>query len=107
AKAFFEMLKQSGLSDVEMDGEGNVMGVRKGAGAGPMLAVVAHLDTVFPAGTDVKVKRDGTKLMAPGIGDDTRGLAVMLAVIRAMNAAKFQTELDILFVGNVGEEGEG
>ncbi len=107
AKAFLEMLRQHGLSDVEMDPEGNVMGVRKGAGGGPMLAIVAHLDTVFPEGTDVKVKRDGTRLMAPGIGDDSRGLAVMLAVIRAMNSAKLQTASDILFVGNVGEEGEG
>ena len=53
------------------------------------------------------MKRDGTKLMAPGVGDDTLGLALMLAVIRAMNAAKFETASDILFVGNVGEEGEG
>ena len=66
------------------------MGVRKGTGGGPMLAVLAHLDTVFPEGTDVKVRREGTRLMAPGIGDDTRGLALMLAVIRAMNAAKFR-----------------
>ena len=83
------------------------MGVRRGTGGGPMLAVLAHLDTVFPEGTDVKVRRDGTRLMAPGIGDDTRGLALMLAVIRAMNAAKLETRADILFVGNVGEEGEG
>jgi acetylornithine deacetylase/succinyl-diaminopimelate desuccinylase-like protein len=107
ARAYLEMLRQVGLSDVEMDPEGNVMGLRKGSGAGPLLAVVAHLDTVFPEGTDVRVKRDGMKLMAPGIGDDTRGLAVMLAVIRAMNAAKLRTAHDILFVGDVGEEGEG
>lgn len=107
AKAYLEMLRQVGLSDVEMDPEGNVMGVRKGSGKGSMLAVVAHLDTVFPEGTDVKVRREGTRLMAPGIGDDTRGLALMLAIIRAMDAAKFQTAGDILFVGNVGEEGEG
>src|SRR5262245_591427 len=100
------MLREQGRSDVEMDPEGNVMGVRKG-GEGPLLAIVAHLDTVFPEGTNVKVKRDGTKLMAPGIGDDTRGLALMLAVIRAMDAGKLQTASDILFVGNVGEEGEG
>ncbi len=62
---------------------------------------------MFPEGTDVKVKRDGTRLMAPGIGDDTRGLAVLLAMIRAMNAAGIQTESDILFIGNVGEEGLG
>jgi tripeptide aminopeptidase len=107
AMAYLEMLRQQGLADVEMDAEGSVMGIRKGTGGGPMLAVVAHLDTVFPEGTNVKVKREGTRLMAPGVGDDTRGLAVMLATIRAMDAAKFQTTSDILFVGNVGEEGEG
>ena len=107
ARAFLEMLRQSGLSDVEMDAEGNVMGVRKGLGGGGMVAVAAHLDTVFPEGTDVKVKREGTRLLAPGIGDNTRGAALMLAIIRAMDAAKFQTANDILFVGNVGEEGEG
>lgn len=107
AKAYLEMLRQSGLSDVEMDQEGNVMGVRRGKGGGAMVAVLAHLDTVFPEGTDVKVKREGTKLSAPGVGDNTRGAALMLAIIRAMNAAKFQTTHDILFVGNVGEEGEG
>jgi acetylornithine deacetylase/succinyl-diaminopimelate desuccinylase-like protein len=107
AKAFLAMLKASGLSDVEMDAEGNAMGVRKGTGGGPMLAVVAHLDTVFPEGTDVKVKREGTRLLAPGIADNTRGAALMLALIRAMDAARFRTAGDILFVGNVGEEGEG
>ena len=106
AKAYLEMLRDAGLSDVEMDQEGNVMGVRKGTGGG-MVAVVAHLDTVFPEETDVTVKREGTKLSAPGVGDNTRGATLMLAVIRAMNAAKFQTADDILFVGNVGEEGEG
>lgn len=108
AKAYLEMLRQQGLSDVELDAAGNAMGVRKGtAGAGPMLAILAHLDTVFPEGTDVKVRRQGTRLAAPGIGDDTRGLALMLAVVRAMQAGKFQTTSDVLFVGNVGEEGEG
>jgi tripeptide aminopeptidase len=109
AKAYLEMLRKEGLSDVEIDGEGNAMGVRRGndpAGA-PMVAVVAHLDTVFPEGTDVKVKRQGTRLSAPGIGDNTRGIALMLAVVRAMNAGGVQTTSDILFVGNVGEEGEG
>jgi tripeptide aminopeptidase len=68
AKAYLEMLREVGLSDVEQDTEGNVMGVRKGADNGPLLAVLAHFDTVFPEGTDVTVKRDGTKLMAPGVG---------------------------------------
>ena len=110
AAAYLEMLRGLGLSDVEMDAEGNVMGIRRGTGNAanmPVLAVLAHLDTVFPEGTDVKVKRDGTKLMAPGVGDDTRGLALILSIVRAMDAARFQTPKDILFVGNVGEEGEG
>lgn len=105
--AYQEMLRGAGLSDVETDAEGNVMGIRKGTGGGPMLAVLAHLDTVFPEGTDVKVKRQGTKLLAPGIGDDTRSLALVLEMIRAMDAAKLQTSSDILFIGDVGEEGEG
>jgi tripeptide aminopeptidase len=109
AKAYLEMLRQHGLTDVEMDAEGNVMGLRRGTGpaGGPVVAVVAHLDTVFPEGTDVTVKREGTRLMAPGIGDDTRGLALILAMIRAMDAGKFRTTHDILFAGSVGEEGEG
>ncbi len=107
AAAYLEKLRKLGLQDVEMDAEGNVMGLRKGKANGPLLAVLAHLDTVFPEGTDVKVKRKGTRLEAPGVGDDTRGLALMLEVIRTLDAAKFETKSDILFVGNVGEEGEG
>jgi len=105
--AYLEMLKQAGLQNVERDPEGNVMGLRRGTGQGPILVIAAHLDTVFPEGTEVKVKRDGTRLAAPGIGDDTRSLAVLLAMIRAMDAAHIQTRSDILFVGNVGEEGLG
>ncbi|HEX3991978.1 MAG TPA: M20/M25/M40 family metallo-hydrolase, partial [Acetobacteraceae bacterium] len=71
------------------------------------ICVAAHLDTVFPAGTDVKVRREGTKLFAPGIGDDTRSLAVLLAWKRAMDAAAIETRADILFVADVGEEGSG
>lgn len=107
AKAYMEMLRANGLTDVERDAEGNVMGIRKGTGSGPMLAVLAHLDTVFPEGTNVTVRREGHRLFAPGVGDDTRGLAMVLAMVRAMDAAKFETASDILFVGNVGEEGEG
>jgi tripeptide aminopeptidase len=106
--AFLQMLRVSGLADVEIDAEGNVMGIRPGKSADKTtLAVLAHLDTVFPEGMDVRVKRDGTKLRAPGVGDDTRGLALVLTMIRAMDAAHLQTPNDILFVGNVGEEGEG
>ena len=109
AQAYLAMLKDAGLENVEMDAEGNVMGLRRGksGGAVPLLAVAAHLDTVFPEGTDVRVKRSGTRLVAPGIGDDTRGLAFLLALIRAMRDAKVDTAGDILFIGNVGEEGAG
>ena len=66
------------LTDVEIDAEGNVIGVRKGTGTGPLIAIAAHLDTVFPEGTNVKVRREGTRLYAPGVGDDSRALAVLL-----------------------------
>jgi acetylornithine deacetylase/succinyl-diaminopimelate desuccinylase-like protein len=107
AKAFADMLRQSGLTDVQIDMEGNVVGLRKGTGNGPMIALAGHLDTVFPEGTNVKVRRENTRLYAPGIGDDSRALAVLLEIVRAMDAAKIQTNGDVLFVGNVGEEGPG
>jgi tripeptide aminopeptidase len=102
-----QMLVQAGLSDVQTDAEGNVFGYRRGTGRGPLIVVAAHLDTVFPAGTAVKVTRDGDTLRAPGIGDDTASLSVLLAIARAMDAANFVTNADILFVGDVGEEGPG
>lgn len=108
AKEFAKMFKAVGLADVKIDEEGNVLGVRKGTkGDGKFVVVSAHLDTVFPEGTDVKVKRQGTKLLAPGVGDDTMSLAVLLAYVRAMQAANIKTRDDILFVGTVGEEGPG
>ena len=108
ADAMLARFRALGLSDVEKDTEGNVLGVRRGTrGSGPMLAVCAHLDTVFPEGTDVHVKRQGTRLSAPGIGDNSRSLAVVLAMIRALNEAHVQTASDILFVADVGEEGTG
>jgi len=104
---YLDMLRAHGLEDVELDGIGNAMGLRRGAGNGPLIVVAAHLDTVFPAGTVVTVRREGTKLFAPGVGDDTRSLAVLLAYIRALDAAGVRTSSDILFVGDVGEEGLG
>ncbi|WP_091738657.1 M20/M25/M40 family metallo-hydrolase [Phenylobacterium immobile] len=108
-KAYLELLKKAGLSDVQMDEVGNVYGVRKGlgGGGGKVVLVTAHLDTVFPEGTDVKVKREGAILKAPGIGDDTAGLASLLAMIRALDAAGVKTQSDIVFMGDVGEEGPG
>jgi di/tripeptidase len=109
ANAYMAMLKAHGLTEVEMDAEGNVMGLRRGTGraGAPLVVLAAHLDTVFPEGTPVTVRREGTKLHAPGVGDDTRSLAVLLAYVRALDAAKIHTKSDILFVGNVGEEGPG
>lgn len=109
AEAYARLFREVGLADVAIDAEGNVLGFWRGrpGGTAPLLAVAAHLDTVFPEGTDVKVKRQGTRLLAPGVGDDTRGLAFLLAAIRAMRAVKIETPGDILFIGNVGEEGPG
>ncbi|RYY26906.1 MAG: M20/M25/M40 family metallo-hydrolase [Sphingomonadales bacterium] len=109
AAAYAEMLKEAGLADVEIDAEGNAMGLYRGTGkaGGPLIVIAAHLDTVFPEGTDVTVRREGDKLFAPGIGDDTRSLAVILAYARAMTTQGVKTASDILFVGNVGEEGPG
>lgn len=106
-KAYLEMMRAAGLQDVEMDEVGNVMGLRKGTGGGPLLVVAAHLDTVFPEGTPVKVRREGDRLYAPGVGDDTCSLPVLLAFVRALDAAGIRTKGDILFVGDVGEEGPG
>jgi tripeptide aminopeptidase len=107
ARAWMEMAKAHGLQDVAMDEEGNVTAVRRGAGNGALVCVAAHLDTVFPAGTPVKVRREGHRLFAPGIGDDTRSLSVLLAWVRALDAAGIRTRADILFVAAVGEEGPG
>lgn len=103
-KAIFNRL---GLKNVRVDAVGNVLGERPGKSAGPHLVMAAHLDTVFPIETDVRVRKDGTWLKAPGIGDDCRGLAVLVGVVRALDEAKVTTEGPITFVGNVGEEGLG
>lgn len=108
ARAFAALLKEAGLSDVSIDEEGNVLGLRKGsAGGGDVVAMVSHLDTVFDKTVDLTIKREGTRIKAPGISDDTRGLAVILAMVRAMKAANIHTAKDVLFVASVGEEGLG
>ena len=107
AEVYAKMFRDRGLQNVRIDKEGNVLGERPGAQPRPHLVFTAHLDTVFPEGTDVKVKRDGNILRGPGIGDDCRGLAVLLAVVRTLNQAKIQTPGSITFVGTVGEEGLG
>jgi acetylornithine deacetylase/succinyl-diaminopimelate desuccinylase-like protein len=107
AADFARRLRELGLSDVRIDAEGNVIGVRPGSGGGPHLALAAHLDTVFAAGTDVKVRRDGERYLGPGISDNARGLAVLLQVLRTLDEQGFETIGDLLFVGTVGEEGNG
>ena len=96
-----------GYRNVRIDTEGNVIAARPGVGKGPTVMIMGHLDTVFPEGTDVTVTRTGTMMKGPGIGDDCRGLAVLLQVAKALDAARVRTEGTIYFVGNVGEEGEG
>lgn len=104
AEAFLARLQALGLPDATIDAEGNVVGIRKGTGKGPKLLISAHLDTVFPEGTDVTIKvRDG-KWYAPGISDDTRGLSVLLSWLKVLNDNKLQTVGDLVFVGNTGEE---
>jgi acetylornithine deacetylase/succinyl-diaminopimelate desuccinylase-like protein len=107
ARAFAEAFRAEGLRNVRIDATGNVVGERPGRAARPNLVFSAHLDTVFPENTNVTVSRAGTLLRGPGIGDDCRGLAVLLATIRALNKANVQTPGTITFVGTVGEEGLG
>ncbi|BBF23152.1 M20/M25/M40 family metallo-hydrolase [Sutterella megalosphaeroides] len=106
-EAVMELMRSYGLTDVVMDPSGNVVGRRPGTGSGPTLAIAAHLDTVFPAGTDLKVRREGNLYYGPGIGDNASGIRSMLQVLRALEGAGIRTEGDILFVGTVGEEGNG
>lgn len=104
AQDYLRRLKELGFADARMDAEGNVMALRRGTGNGPLLVLAAHLDTVFPEGTDVKVKVKGNRYEAPGIYDDGRGLAALLSVVRALNQTGLKTVGDVLLVGNVGEE---
>ena len=104
---FAELLNQFGADSVWTDPEGNVIGLRRGRGGERTIGFGGHLDTVFPEGTDVTVRQVGDTLFAPGIGDDTRGLVVVLTALRAMEDAGVETQDDVLFVGVVGEEGLG
>ncbi len=105
---FKRRLEALGLR-VRVDAVGNVIAERPGSGRGPTVVLAGHLDTVFPEGTDVKVRDEGegARMKAPGIGDNCRGLAVVLAVARAYQRANLRHEGRILFIGNVGEEGPG
>ena len=107
AALYAEKLSEYGVSDVKTDAHGNVYGVRKGTGNGPVILCEAHMDTVFPKGSVKEIiDRDGV-IYAPGATDDTRGLTAILAVLRAMKECGIQTEGDIIFAGMTREEGMG
>jgi len=95
------------LKNVRIDEVGNVLGERPGLSSNPTLLLTAHLDTVFPEGTNVTVTRNGSLLRGPGIGDNCRGLAVILALARTLKETQIQTGGTIIFVAVVGEEGLG
>jgi tripeptide aminopeptidase len=107
AAEYRRRLESLGLRNARIDAEGNVIAERPGRGNGPTVLISGHLDTVFPEGTDVSVRMEGTRYHGPGIGDDCRGLAVVLAVARAFEQAGVETDGTIYFVGTVGEEGAG
>ena len=100
-------LQEIGLTDARLDEEGNCIAMREGRTDSPLLVVSAHLDTVFPAGTDFTVRRVGSRLLAPGISDDGCGLAALIALAFTLQEMQIETEGSLLFVGTVGEEGEG
>jgi acetylornithine deacetylase/succinyl-diaminopimelate desuccinylase-like protein len=104
AGAVEALLRQYGLVDVRRDAVGNVMGTRKGTGGGPHVVLDAHLDTVFPIETNVTTRIENGRMFAPGVGDDTRNIAALLAMIRAMNDAGVQTKGDLTFSFTVEEE---
>jgi acetylornithine deacetylase/succinyl-diaminopimelate desuccinylase-like protein len=105
--AFRDELVALGYATARIDDAGNVVAEVAGASRGPTVMIAGHLDTVFPEGTNVAVSRDGDRLKAPGIGDDCRGLAVVLATARAVKQAGLKFAGRVIFVANVGEEGLG
>jgi len=106
ATAVDELLVASGLP-THVDKIGNVIGELRGTTENEIVVLSAHLDTVFPRGTDVKVHRNGSRMMAPGISDNGTGIATLVAIARALEFAHIRPARTILLVGNVGEEGEG
>ena len=102
-----KLFEDAGLKDVRVDAVGNVFATRAGRASGPRLVMAAHLDTVFPAETELKFPREGDKFTGPGIGDNCRGLAALLGVIRTLQKTNLQTEGPVTFVANVGEEAKG
>src|SRR5260370_21901716 len=97
AEYYLKRMQELGFKDASIDTEGNVIALRKGSGGGrPKLVVSAHLDTVFPEGTDVAVKEKDGVILAPGICDDSRGLAALLSLIKSLNANDIATVGDVM-----------
>jgi acetylornithine deacetylase/succinyl-diaminopimelate desuccinylase-like protein len=107
ARAVAEELRALGLQDVQVDEVNNVTGVWPGGEPGPTFLLDAHLDTVFPAGTDVRVRREDGKLKAPGVGDDTANLACALFLLRLLRDCRVRLPGTLIFSGTAGEEGLG
>jgi acetylornithine deacetylase/succinyl-diaminopimelate desuccinylase-like protein len=107
ARYITDKFKELGLARVRSDEEGNVIAERPGLSPTPRIVVSAHLDTVFPEGTDVRVRRQGARFLAPGISDNSCGIVSLIALARALDAAEVKTEGTIYFAATVGEEGEG
>jgi len=101
------LLAAAGTTDVRVDSAGNVVAPMAGTDEERPFVVSAHLDTVFPAGTDVRVRRDGDRFYGPGIADDGRGLAALVTLARAFGDSTLRTVRPLLFVATVGEEGVG
>lgn len=104
AKYIRAEMEKLGLKDIRTDDLFNVSGVRKGTGGGPTVVIAAHMDTVFPEGTDLKVKREGDILRAPGVGDDTSNLMATLEMFRALDRGGVKTKGDLIFLASVQEE---
>ena len=104
---FAEMMKAAGVDSIWTDTAGNVIALKKGKTRKKRVVLEGHLDTVFPEGTDVTVKYKGDTLVAPGISDDTRALALLLTLVKAIKQTGIQTDADVLFIGTTGEEGQG
>ena len=107
ALEFSRRLKDIGLDEVWIDSIGNVLGLIKGTDGKRNIAVDAHIDTVFPEGTDVKVRVKNDTLYAPGIADDSRGLAMILTLAETIKNTNIKPKNNIIFIGTVGEEGLG
>jgi tripeptide aminopeptidase len=106
AKYMAGEFRRVGLKNVEIDKQGNVLGWRDGQ-VRDTFVLAAHLDIAFDPNVTTKVRKEGERWYGPGLGDDSRGLACLLVIAEALNQARIQTKQTILFVANVGEEGDG